>query len=916
MHTKKGHPTTERPSKKPQHHTTTPPVQFTIITSVVPSTLSKEYRLQSDEVQHTTVAYMSEGEAQLCSVNCPYAFAVVLQSLQPNQALCFGVTGHKKVQILSASRLHENGQPSNAITRSKDHFFWPSGPGILMLDYDADTECPLNKTALTEALQSILPELEHTAYIWWCSSSSFIYNGTQEAQGLRGQRLYLLVADATDIPRAGAELARRLWVAGHGYIKISRSGSMLPRTLIDTTVWQTNRLDFAAGAACHPPLQQHRGAPAVHDGCFLDTRLALAAPAPGQASVLEAQYQKALSAAKLKAEPAAIAARARARYIESEAQSLLKRQGKNFTTEALEQAKSAISKALDGEVLTGDFEIVLDDGQRVTIGQVLDAPERYHNRLTKDPLEPEYSNSRTVGKLYLLDGQPVLHSYAHGGRTFKLSKTLHRIELVQGQTAHVTDLTLECLRKEFDLFDQGSVMVMIHHGKALHLHKDNLGYILGARFQYWKSIQAGEAQQQKNVDPPRSVVQQILAIPRDLKQLKAVITAPVIDQTGRVLSRPGYDEKTQLFLALSDMQVFPVPTCVTTAELNEAYQVFSAPFSGFTPATSLDRAVLITAALTAVIRPILPTAPAVGIDAPVQGTGKTYLAQCIGALASGEIPDAMPHIATDDEVRKRILATLLTGNKVLLWDNIVDYFDSPSLAAMLTSSTFKDRVLGVSREVALPTRILVMLTGNNLTLAGDLPRRVLKCRLDAQMEHPAARRFTSNPLHQIQDQRQRLVAAALTLIRAYLTSDEVASGGAVPDSSTASFELWDKMVRQTVAWLALHKGFDDLEDPGRALIEAVARDPEAETVGLMLDSLQELFQSAWFTAADVLVAIECSPGTTRDLAEALTSYSRGNRLSSRSIGRTLAHREGRIVAGKRIEARSNGRTKTFRIAEL
>lgn len=914
MSTKKRRSNPERPSIKCQGNNTTQPVQFTIITSVFPNTLTKEYHLKNGDILQSTVAHMSEGQAQLCSVPSARAFADVLHGMQPNQALCFGVTGHEKIKILSASRLHKNSQPQHAVSRTKEYFFWPTGPGIMMLDYDPDRGRPFDKHELTQALQNVLPELTYSAYVWWCSSSSFIYNGTQEAQGLRGQRLYLLVADATDIPRAGAELARRLWVAGHGYIKISRSGSMLPRTLIDTSVWQANRLDFAAGAACHPPLQQHRGAPVVHDGSFLDTRLALAAPEPGQASVLEGQYQKALSAAKLKAEPEAT--KARVLYIEAEAHNLLKRQEKSLTTESLEQAKTTISKALDGCFLDGDFEILLDNGQSITVRQALDNPGKFHNRLTKDPLEPEYNKHRTVGKLYLLGGPPVLHSYAHGGRTFTLTKKPRRIELVQGQTADATDATLKYLREEFDLFDQGSLMVTVHHGKALPLNSENLAYTLGCRFQYWRCISHGEVQQQKNIDPPRSVLQQILAIPRDLKPLKAVITAPIIDQTGRVINRPGYDEKSQLFLTLSDNPVYPVPSYVTAAELTEAYQTLASPFSGFTPATPLDHAILIAAVLTAVIRPILPTAPAIGIDAPVQGTGKTYLAQCLGMLATGTTPDPMPHIASDDEIRKRILATLFSGSQVLLWDNIIDYFDSPSLAAMLTSSTFKDRVLGASREIALPTRILVILTGNNLTLAGDLPRRVLKCRLDAQMEHPAARRFTSNPLHQIQDQRQRLVAAALTLIRAYLTSDECASGGAVPDSSTASFELWDEMVRQTVAWLALHKGFDDLEDPGRALIEAVARDPEAETVGLMLDNLQELFQSCWFTAADVLVAIEGSPGTTRDLAEALTSYSRGNRLSSRSIGRTLAHREGRIVAGKRIEARSNGRTKTFRIAEL
>src|SRR5262249_34403346 len=37
-----------------------------------------------------------------------------------------------------------------------------------------------------------------------------------------------------------------LWLAGHGYIMVSKSGQALDRSLVDASVWQPERLDFAA----------------------------------------------------------------------------------------------------------------------------------------------------------------------------------------------------------------------------------------------------------------------------------------------------------------------------------------------------------------------------------------------------------------------------------------------------------------------------------------------------------------------------------------------------------------------------------------------------------------------------------------------------------------------------------------------
>ena len=89
-----------------------------------------------------------------------------------------------------------------------------------------------------------------------------------------GQRVYVPVADAQDIPRAGAALYARLWLAGHGRFDVSASGALLDRSLIDASVWQPERLDFAGGAQCGPGLEQRREEPKLFNGAaaFMDSR--------------------------------------------------------------------------------------------------------------------------------------------------------------------------------------------------------------------------------------------------------------------------------------------------------------------------------------------------------------------------------------------------------------------------------------------------------------------------------------------------------------------------------------------------------------------------------------------------------------------------------------------------------------------
>ncbi len=111
------------------------------------------------------------------------------------------------------------------------------------------------------------------------------------------------------------------------------------------------------------------------------------------------------------------------------------------------------------------------------------------------------------------------------------------------------------------------------------------------------------------------------------------------------------------------------------------------------------------------------------IDATSFGTGKSLLCEVLALLATGR-PAAMSTAPeSEDEMRKRITAMLLAGSVFVFIDNVVGHLRSESLAAAITSTAWKDRLLGRTEMLELPQRAIWVATGNNLQVRGDLPRR-------------------------------------------------------------------------------------------------------------------------------------------------------------------------------------------------
>jgi putative DNA primase/helicase len=233
---------------------------------------------------------------------------------------------------------------------------------------------------------------------------------------------------------------------------------------------------------------------------------------------------------------------------------------------------------------------------------------------------------------------------------------------------------------------------------------------------------------------------------------------------------------------------------------------------------------------------------------------------------------------------------------------------------MMTESAIDVRVLGQSRNVTVPNNFFVLINGNNLQLLGDLPRRSLKCRLDAGVENPELRVFKSeHPLIVARRDRGKLVAAALAIMLAYRRA------GSPPQSSPAlgSFGQWSREVRDALLWIG---------KPDPVSTQAAIRSVDRRLAS------HEMLMAEWFKA-------KCSPDGCRtvgvtakrlvelanetargengfpagwdnpELREALLSiapHRNGRDIDGQRLGSFLSAIVGKIVGGHRIERDGSG----------
>jgi hypothetical protein len=230
--------------------------------------------------------------------------------------------------------------------------------------------------------------------------------------------------------------------------------------------------------------------------------------------------------------------------------------------------------------------------------------------------------------------------------------------------------------------------------------------------------------------------------------------------------------------------------------------------------------------------------PLHGIDAPTAGTGKSLAAKLAAIIATGTSPVAMNQGADPEEDEKRLSVVLNQGDPVILIDNCEQPITGAFLCMMLTEEQVQARILGLSEGRLLPNNALVVANGNNLIFANDVVRRSLRCRLDANVEHPEDRVFDFDVIEEVRRQRHRLVIAALTVLRAYRL--------AKPDLKLrpmGDFRDYE-WIRGALVWLG-HV------DPIESQRDLFAHDPTKNNLAAVLQSWDNAYGKRRITVAEL-----------------------------------------------------------------
>ncbi|MFO0697060.1 MAG: hypothetical protein U0230_26030, partial [Polyangiales bacterium] len=314
-----------------------------------------------------------------------------------------------------------------------------------------------------------------------------------------------------------------------------------------------------------------------------------------------------------------------------------------------------------------------------------------------------------------------------------------------------------------------------------------------------------------------------------------------------------------------------------------------------------DRATFLGALLTPIGRFAFGgPAPIFLIEANVRGAGKSLLADVIGIVATGRSAARTAYVHDDAEMRKRITSTALEAAPIVLLDNIHSVFGLPSLDAAVTSTTWKDRVLGKSENTdPIPMLTLWLATGNNVQIMADTARRTARIRLESPDEHPEDRTGFRHPdlLAYVRRERPRLVQAALTILRAFFVAKEPTCGL----QPWGSFEGWSAVIRNAVYWTT---GADPKANQIALRAES---DTEALALAALIDGMEHLDPyKVGMTAREILERLAADSGALegmREAVETLAPSGKGGALPTpRGLAKALQRFKGRIVGDRCLQS--------------
>jgi hypothetical protein len=381
-----------------------------------------------------------------------------------------------------------------------------------------------------------------------------------------------------------------------------------------------------------------------------------------------------------------------------------------------------------------------------------------------------------------------------------------------------------------------------------------------------------------------------------LPVLARILNTPFLRVDGSLCEQPGYDASSQL-LFKPDGELFPaIPQQPSKDDAVAALALLQELISTFPFVTPASRSVALSAILTTLDRHAMANAPLHAFTSPAAGTGKSLLVDLAAILATGRRMPVISPGQTEEELEKRLGAALLAGDVAISLDNCEHPLESVFLCQALTQEKLNIRLLGRSKNVETPVNATIFATGNNITIAGDLTRRTIKCALDAHCEHPERRNFNVDVIELARVERAKLVGAALTVLRAWHVAGET-----IERPPVGSFEQWSHRIRAPLLWLGQ-------ADPCDTTLRVQTEDPLLLSLATVMAQWRQ--NVGMRVEKTVQQVINCAINVN-DFHVALLNVAQGrsgSMVSNERLGRWLRKNEGRVVGGLMLKCtgRSDG----------
>lgn len=802
--------------------------------------LCKEISLDR-KISHGSVY---EAEVETVKVN-PKSFSDGLKRLQSNSAIIFGTAPPNAPNKIVCDK---DVDLEFSISRSQKYFKY-NEQCILFFDFDYakceayggldmyelfDIPCITSTLDVMNLLATDFPQLKYAPFVIKPSSSSKIWNKDKNEWHVnnRGYHAFCWVENTSIMKQVIDTIYKSLFIK-YGWIYVTRAGSVIPRCPIDISVISPERICFAAPPICHEPLVSKVSeyiSVYNHDAPCLDLSKIGAFDADGK------KYEKKRNELmRIDVVQNAIMTNKTLRLAKAT------EKYSNKYRKDIEKSETLIKLSLESKILPSDYMLPINEG--VSVLEVYRNKDIYNGIYIPDPLEPEYDNGRKVAYLsyYEEKNEFKIYSHAHGGCWYKLMHQENILCINNMSEYDVKEICKEIMSSDDNLYhkkinDQDRVLYKMCNDMLYKL--DNSVAIKDYLYSKVKFINYNRKKETVAVNCPANVSDLILLEKGEscTREIKRVIDYPVYDNNWNI-SKYGYNAITKLYV--SKKYEFTIKDIFTHDDVINLFSNIIYPFSMYPFDSDISKSCLIAGIFGVVQRPVLTNQPGLLINAPGQGVGKGKIVSSLRKLALDNL-SSCGFSSSEQELEKNIGSILKYEPCILGIDNVQDSinFGNNIISSIITESSFLVREFGTNKMIDTGLlNMMVMLTGNNISLTNDSMRRFLNCRIVSDSADPYNKKFDFDPPVVCEKNRHKIIESVLNLMYLYKISTNNGSEYSIK-TSAGSFDDWNNLVRKPICWLAENYPELKLADPWSSIESNSSNSVENQVISQFLISLK------------------------------------------------------------------------------